>query len=312
MTYRDIVLARWLVLAACMAAVAPAAVYAQSPSEDQLLGVLASQADAAAKCNACRDLRLVGTEKSVPALAALLTDPQISHAARIGLEAMPYPSAGEALRDAAGKTSGATKSGVLDGLGERRDPQAVPLASAALEDGDPMVVAAAATALGKIGASDAVKALAAARPTAQGDAAVKIAAAMIACADRLLRDGKTGEAVAIYRELSQPGVDRTARAAALRGLIESAGPEAAARITEALASDDPLVLVAAAACLPRLSATDLRTVSADMSKLPVASQVSVLAAMRISGDRSFAPLALAATKNQDQTARLAAVCALAR
>ena len=43
-------------------------------SEENLLAVLKSKASAAEKADACRALREVGTEKSVPALAALLTN----------------------------------------------------------------------------------------------------------------------------------------------------------------------------------------------------------------------------------------------
>ena len=70
----------------------------------------------------------------MPALAALLTDPAISHTARMALEVMPYPTAGAALREAAGKTVGLTRSGLIDSLGERREAEAVPMLAAALGD----------------------------------------------------------------------------------------------------------------------------------------------------------------------------------
>jgi HEAT repeat protein len=284
------------------------------PAEDKLIEVLASKADAAQKCNACRELRIVGTEKTVPALAALLSDPETSHAARIGLESMPYPAAGAALRAAAGKTSGPVKSGILDSLGERRDPLAVPLAAAALKDKDAMVVAAAAATLGKIGTGDAAKALSAARPKARGDAAEKIGVALVVCADRLLKDGKADEARAIYYDLDRMGVSFTVREAAIRGAMQmaGAGSQIVTRITGALHGGcDVCGWRAAAGHLSRLSSGDLRAVAANMERLPPYSQVSLLAAMRIRGDRSFAPLALEAAKSKDETVRLAAVRALA-
>ena len=91
------------------------------------LEVLVSKADAAQKSNACRELKTAGTEKSIPALAALLTDAATSHAARIALETMPYPAAGAALRDALGKTTGLVKSGIIDSIGARHDTAAMPL-----------------------------------------------------------------------------------------------------------------------------------------------------------------------------------------
>ena len=80
----------------------------------------------AQKCNACRELRTAGTEKLIPVLAGLLTDAETSHAARFALEAMPYPAAGAALREAAGKATGLTRSGILDSLASAAIPRRSP------------------------------------------------------------------------------------------------------------------------------------------------------------------------------------------
>ena len=74
--------------------------------EAKLIAVLESDAGWLEKQAACRDLRLVGTVKSVPALAELLPDEKLSHMARNALEPMPYSEAGQALRDALAETLG--------------------------------------------------------------------------------------------------------------------------------------------------------------------------------------------------------------
>ena len=104
-------------------------------SEGQLLAEINS---------ACRELKLAGTEKSIPVLAALLTTKDLSHAARLALESMPYPAAGAALRDAVGKTSGRVRAGIIDSLGERREAASVAVIAPALADSDKDVAAAAA------------------------------------------------------------------------------------------------------------------------------------------------------------------------
>jgi hypothetical protein len=54
--------------------------------EEAMIGVIENRnATFAGKQFACRMLRLVGTEKSVPALAGLLSDEKLSHMARWGL-----------------------------------------------------------------------------------------------------------------------------------------------------------------------------------------------------------------------------------
>ena len=69
------------------------------PDEAALINAIKSDAPWLDKQTACRALRIKGTAASVPALAALLPDEKLSHMARYALESMPYPEAGQALRD---------------------------------------------------------------------------------------------------------------------------------------------------------------------------------------------------------------------
>ena len=70
----------------------------------------------------------------------------MGHAARYALEGMPYAEASAALRDAIGKTSGATRAGLIDSVGRRRDAAARPLLVPLLSDADATVAVAAASA----------------------------------------------------------------------------------------------------------------------------------------------------------------------
>ena len=75
-------------------------------AEDKFLDTIKSAANVGEKANACRELKLCGTEKSIPMLASLLTDAELSHPAPFALESMPYEAAGAVLRDALGKATG--------------------------------------------------------------------------------------------------------------------------------------------------------------------------------------------------------------
>src|ERR1039457_6735764 len=130
--------------------------------EQQLIGVLQSNQSPREKDAACAQLKRIGTDQSIPALAALLADEQLSHSARYALESMPSAKAGQALTDALGKASGLTEAGIINSLGFRREARAVPSLAKLLTDHDPQVAAAAATALGQIGGSKALKDLQAA------------------------------------------------------------------------------------------------------------------------------------------------------
>ena len=75
-------------------------------AEARLAAALGSDCTVDCKRELCRRLRTMGTARSVPALAALLTDEALSHMARFALGYMQAPEALAALRDALGKTSG--------------------------------------------------------------------------------------------------------------------------------------------------------------------------------------------------------------
>jgi HEAT repeat protein len=182
------------------------------------LAALVENATPDAKRFACRQLWMVGTAQAVPALAKLLPDEQLSDAARYALERMQDQAAGAALRDAAGKLKGKPLVGVLDSIGGRRDPAAVPLITPLLADSDRAVAAAAAWALGRIGTSGAADALAAARAKADPQAKRGLDDAYLLAADALAAAGKRDAAAAIYRQMSDPKEPRHVRAAASRGL----------------------------------------------------------------------------------------------
>ena len=63
-------------------------------------------------------------------LAALLSNEATAHAARHALEGIPVPEAGAALRRAFPASAGLLRVGLIDSLGWRGEPEAVPLLEA--------------------------------------------------------------------------------------------------------------------------------------------------------------------------------------
>lgn len=187
--------------------------------QPRLAAVLATSAPQAAKDYVCRQLSLIGSAASVPALAALLPDKELSHMARYALERIPGDEAAKALRDAVGKTQGLTKVGVLNSLGARRDAGAMALLTASLSDADAKVAAAAAAALGDIGTPQAADALAACAAKAPPAIQLALADASLHCAERLASTGHRAEAAALYKSLSKPSQPKHVRVAAMRGLL---------------------------------------------------------------------------------------------
>ena len=134
----------------------------KSPTGDQeqnLIEVLQSNAPPQDKAIPCKQLAVCGTKNAVPALAVLLTDKDLASWARIALEAIPDPAAGEALRGAMDKVQGRLLVGVINSIGVRRDANSAKALAKRLNDADVEVASAAAVALGRIGGDSAVKTL---------------------------------------------------------------------------------------------------------------------------------------------------------
>ena len=109
---------------------------ADENEEARLIAVLQSAASTHEKDAACADLKRIGTKQSVPALAALLTDEQLSHFARYALESMQAPEAGAALLAALPKTSGSNEVGIINSLAVRKETAAIaPLGSLLVRQG---------------------------------------------------------------------------------------------------------------------------------------------------------------------------------
>jgi hypothetical protein len=88
---------------------------------ERQLAELLKREEATRDCKdfACRQLRIVGTSESVPALAALLTDDSLSDMARYALQLNTDPSVDKALIAALKKAQGLPLIGIINTLGER-------------------------------------------------------------------------------------------------------------------------------------------------------------------------------------------------
>lgn len=277
--------------------------------EGQLIGLLET-ATPDGRNFALRQLLLVGGEKSVPALAQLLTG-KASHLARCVLERLALPSADAALRDALGRTTGEARIGIIASLGERRDAAAVEAIAGLLSDDDSATACASANALGRIGTAKAAAALRAAMDKPGADAAKLVDAAM-QCAQQLLVDGNPIAAAelsqACYRRVSGP-----ARLAALRCWLASSGEDAASILADALRADpqaqqQAVVLVAEIPASPKATAA----LAAMIPSLSPAGKIAMVEALAARGDPVAAPAAVTAAGSDDASLRIAGLRALGR
>ena len=263
-----ILLTGFILLAACTA---------RAADEKDLITVLRSDASVSAKCAACQQLRIYGSAKSIPDLAALLTEENLSHAARYALEGLPYPEAGAALRSALNKTTGRIKAGLIDSLGWRRDMASVSLIVPLLSDANITLAATTASALGKIGSDDAVAALIAARDNSHPEVKTAILDALLLCAENHLSSGKKDNAVSLYRDLFKSKVPGSIRIAAWRGWMLSDSIQRRNHIPKVLTGSDTHMQLAAIKIIRELKDRQLiETCLQQWKSLPAPAQLAVL------------------------------------
>ena len=193
--------------------------------EAKLSAVLGEDVPHAAKDYTCRQLSLVGTAASVPALAALLPDEKLSHMARYALERIPDDEAAAAMRAALADTDGLVKVGIINSLGARRDKASAGELAKLLADSDRQIAAAAAASLGSIGTPAAAKALDGFLDEAPAELKHDAAHAYLLCAERLLADGNRPQALLIYRKLAAADLPGHIKVAATRGMLSAAGKQ---------------------------------------------------------------------------------------
>jgi HEAT repeat protein len=194
--------------------------------ETRLGAVLKGNASRAAKDFACRMLGQIGSADSVPGLAELLKDKDLSHMARFALERIGGAESAGAMRNALAKINDVNiKAGIIQSLGALRDVASVGALTALAGQADKTLAYAAINALGKIGAPEAAKSLSDVLKNAP-DALKPIAAdACLACAERLLAEGNKAQAISMYRQLNAEDQPKYVRLAATRGLLAAAKKE---------------------------------------------------------------------------------------
>lgn len=209
-----------------------------SDKEKELLEVLRSDAPKVEKAVTCKLLAIHGTSESVPELAMLLPDPQLSSWARIALEAIPGETADEALRKAAESLDGLLLVGTINSIGVRRDADAVVLLSDRLQDKDVEIASAAAVALGQIGNAAATTVLRQTLANAPAGVRSAVAEGCVLCAERLYAAGDSKTAVEIYDEVRSSELPKQRIIEATRGSILARGNEGIPLLIEQFRSSD--------------------------------------------------------------------------
>jgi HEAT repeat protein len=249
----------------------------------------------------------------VPMLAPLLSDPRLASWARIALEAIPGPAPEAALRSAMGSLQGKLLIGVINSIAVRHDPKAVSGLVKKLKDADPDVASAAAVALGRIGGAKAAKAFSQSLAVAPAAVRPAIAEGCILCAEKLLAQGKSADAVKLYDTVRAANVPRQKMLEATRGAILARQSAGLPLLLEQLRSPDKALFgigLRTARELPGRAVTE--ALAAELPRTSLDRQSYLLLALADRSDAAALPAVLAAAGSGPQKLRLTAVGVLDR
>ena len=287
--------------------------------EAQLLGLLDGESTDDCRRFVLKTLWIVAGEKSVPALAKRLEQPDWSHLARYNLERMQaVPAAAAALRDALGRLEGELRLGVIGSLGRAADPGAVEALSH-IADGsdagsDAAQTAAAINALGRIASAEAVSQL---LTLAGGEDETRrrlAADAALLAAEQLTARGKKADAAAVYGRLSGHP-DAAVALAATRGMVQTDIAAGLKRIEALLRDGDTGRRASAVSLLKVLEGAEAEAALAAMlPRLPAPARVIVIGELAGRGNPAVLPQLLAQVPAQpdvnDDSVQRAAIAAV--
>ncbi len=278
--------------------------------EKKLNTILSGKAPLAAKQFVCQRLSIIGSSASLPALNKLLADEKTADMARYALERIPGSQVDAVLEKSLTKSSGLVKIGIVNTLGQRASVSSAPALAKLLGEPDPILVMAAAAALGKIADTVSLQALEKALPNMKADVLPVALDAYLKCADKLSQS-KPVEALAIYAKLQSTQYPDPVRCAALRSQVLTDKANAAAILQQTLQKGDHALQSMAIMQIGALPATEkMQPFALLLTQLPAELKVQLLSALADRGDKAILEQATAAAQDNEPAVRIAALKAL--
>jgi HEAT repeat protein len=301
----------------CTAMVSPNVALAQQPlpaegDESQLLAVLASDAELFDKAKACQRLAIIGTSKSVPVVAKLLADPELSHYARTALESNPCAEVDLAFRKALGELKGRQLVGVINSIAARNDTKADQLLISLAAGDDNEVAAAAVSALGALATPKSFTTI---QQALKSKPAMRVTAAdaCLTAADRFLTEGKNDDALNILQALKSADLPKHINVAARFGEIRSGSQNVNELMISYLSKDEPALFRIGLELSHSL--TDPETTKQLVKQLDSLSPPRKILLMDVFGDRgdtSVLKTVVDATESENSEMKIASARVLGR
>ena len=282
--------------------------------ESRLLDVLGNpQASHRAKHLSLFVLNIVGSNRCIPTLEGLLTEPTLAHMACNILDKLPGHPASQALMKGLVRCEGRLKIQIITVLGTRGDDCAVSALTPLLTGSNTDVTNAAAMALGRIGSTDGVSALRDFKQNATGASQNEATDACLHLAEKLAAQGKTDLAVAQYRWLAGQDKRDHVQAAILNGLVTADPENGTKTLLAALntdAADQGMLAARIAGRSPDPAMTSLLIKA--LGNKAKTGRIHTLKALEYRADVTARPAVIGAVSDADADVRLAALTTLIR
>ena len=259
----------------------------------------------------CRMLRRIGTAQSVPALASLLSDKEMSHMARFALQDMPCSEAGDALIKALGEVKGDLKIGIVGSLGLRGEERAAEQIAPLMKSDDKMMAQAAIKALSHF--SNRVTGMALVETELPEDLEMLRNDAILMCTDTMLGKGEVDFAAGIYERMTTAEYPTFIRIAAYRGLVKARKQEAVPTIVGLLKDKDIDLQRAAGKFIVEMEGTEAtKAFASQLGTLSPSTQVILISALESRNDKAATAAITEVIKSSgSEEVRVAAIRAIA-
>ena len=259
-----------------------------------------------------KQLERIGRSECVDAIAPVVTDGEklVRDASIRALANNPAPVAGEKLREALKATEDdPLRIAIINALGFRAEVASVDvLAKGPYSNAkDPMLVAAVARALGKIGTPAAVKVLTSALEKTQGENCLQVGDALAKCADSLIAHRRAADARVIGEALYK--VEGPTRLAGLKVLLRTSD-DASAVVLKSLAGGNDAEAAVVLGHVRYIPSQGIGKLAAGLASLSPTAQVELLRALGPRRDRAALPAVVTAADSDNAAVKTAALAAL--
>lgn len=281
--------------------------------EEQLCKILISPSTFTAKRFACKQLGIIGSDASIPALEELLKNPDTTGIACLALSTHPSSQANRILRQALDELKNNARIQVINTLGDREDGASTGLLEDLAHNADPETAEAAVIALGKIGDSKARRVVESLYNAPQNTLKPALNEARLRIAERLAKTGQASKAARIYESFLSTDHPAHLRRGALSALLKLDADSGVARIKKVLKGNDADLIPVAIAAIAELPAPQTSgEFAAFLPNLDTAHRVHLIQALAVRNDAGARAAISRELQAEELPVRLAAIKALGR